>query len=81
MARNMEMDRRTIPTYIALRKFVGVCSLAILLFTDGRRARATDSTFLLKADSGNFGVYFPTYLANGFFSVYNSIRGTDPTHS
>jgi trehalose/maltose hydrolase-like predicted phosphorylase len=39
---------------------------------------ATDPSFLLTATSDNFGSYFPSYLANGYFSTMTSPRGTDP---
>jgi hypothetical protein len=39
---------------------------------------ATDSSFLLTATSANFGNYFPSYLANGYFSTMTSVRGTEP---
>ena len=41
-------------------------------------AHATDPSFLLTASSDNFGNYFPSYLANGYFSTMTSIRGTEP---
>lgn len=39
---------------------------------------ATDPGFLLTGTSDNFGSYFPSYLANGYFSVMTSPRGTEP---
>jgi trehalose/maltose hydrolase-like predicted phosphorylase len=39
---------------------------------------ATDSSFLLTATSKDFGAYFPSYLANGYFSTMTSVRGTEP---
>jgi len=41
-------------------------------------AHATDPSFLLTASSDNFGNYFPSYLANGYFSTMTSVRGTEP---
>ena len=38
---------------------------------------ATDPSFLLEATSANWGAYFPTYLANGYFSTLTSVRGTE----
>src|ERR1039458_8650969 len=37
--------------------------------------------FDLTATRENFSLYFPTYLANGFFTTSSSLRGTDPTLS
>lgn len=42
---------------------------------------ATDPSFLLTATAKNFGDYFPSYLANGYFSVMTSPRGTEPDRS
>ncbi len=42
---------------------------------------ATDPSFLLTGTAKNFGSYFPSYLANGYFSVMTSPRGTEPTRS
>jgi trehalose/maltose hydrolase-like predicted phosphorylase len=39
------------------------------------------SGFDLTATERNFSLYFPTYLANGFFTTSSSLRGTDPTLS
>jgi trehalose/maltose hydrolase-like predicted phosphorylase len=42
-------------------------------------AGATDPSFLLTATSQNFDAYFPSYLANGYFSTMTSPRGTEPS--
>ncbi|MGH8235030.1 MAG: glycosyl hydrolase family 95 catalytic domain-containing protein [Rhodanobacteraceae bacterium] len=58
---------------------VSVFSL-LFLFALGLPASslcATDPSFLLTATSQNFGSYFPTYLANGYFSTMSSVRGTE----
>jgi len=39
------------------------------------------SSFLLSATAADFGRYFPTYLANGYFSVASSPQGTAPALS
>ncbi|HKU79308.1 MAG TPA: glycoside hydrolase family 65 protein, partial [Rhodanobacteraceae bacterium] len=39
---------------------------------------ATDPSFLLAATAKDFGAYFPSYLANGYFSTMTSVRGTEP---
>jgi len=60
------------------------CSLIVLLFllflAPGILAAASPS-FDLTATKENFNLYFPTYLANGFFTTSSSLRGTDPTLS
>ena len=33
---------------------------------------------MLTGTSENFGTYFPSYLANGYFSTMTSVRGTEP---
>jgi protein-glucosylgalactosylhydroxylysine glucosidase len=42
---------------------------------------ATDPSFLLTASSDHFGSYFPSYLANGYFSTMTSPRGTEPSRA
>ncbi|MDA3912582.1 MAG: glycoside hydrolase family 65 protein, partial [Oleiagrimonas sp.] len=43
-------------------------------------ARADDG-FRLTATHEDFGRYFPTYLANGYFSTMSTPRGTGPAHA
>jgi len=38
---------------------------------------ATDPSFLLTGTAENFDTYFPSYLANGYFSTMTSVRGTE----
>ncbi len=38
----------------------------------------SDPSFLLTATSKDFSSYFPSYLANGYFSTMTSVRGTEP---
>jgi hypothetical protein len=38
----------------------------------------TDPGFLLTATAKDFDAYFPSYLANGYFSTMTSVRGTEP---
>jgi len=40
---------------------------------------AGDSSFVLTGTAENFAAYFPSYLANGYFSTMTSLRGTEPT--
>jgi hypothetical protein len=42
-------------------------------------ARAAAGTFTLTATAANFAQYYPTYLANGYWSVASSLLGTAPT--
>ncbi len=42
---------------------------------------ASDPSFTLTATADNFGSYFPSYLANGYFSTMTSPRGTEPTRA
>ncbi|RDS85234.1 glycosyl hydrolase family 95 catalytic domain-containing protein [Dyella psychrodurans] len=42
---------------------------------------ATDPSFTLTASSKDFGTYFPSYLANGYFSTMTSPRGTEPSRA
>jgi trehalose/maltose hydrolase-like predicted phosphorylase len=54
----------------------GLCVLALLAPATG--LCATDPSFLLTATAKNFGSYFPSYLANGYFSTMTTARGTEP---
>jgi trehalose/maltose hydrolase-like predicted phosphorylase len=38
---------------------------------------APDATFILSATAEDFGNYFPSYLANGYFSTMTAPRGTE----
>ncbi|MFC4765191.1 glycosyl hydrolase family 95 catalytic domain-containing protein [Dyella koreensis] len=38
----------------------------------------TDPSFVLTGTAANFDSYFPSYLANGYFSTMTSPRGTEP---
>src|SRR6185312_415573 len=44
-------------------------------------ARAPDSSFILSATGGNFDSYYPTYLANGYWSLASTLLGTSPALS
>ena len=50
--------------------------LFLLFFSSGMHAAAP--SFDLTATDKNFNLYFPTYLANGYFTTSSSLRGTDP---
>jgi trehalose/maltose hydrolase-like predicted phosphorylase len=47
----------------------------------GPAVAATDPSFLFTATAKDFGRYFPSYLANGYFSTMTSPRGTEPNAS
>ena len=51
--------------------------LACLVFVSAAALADTDPTFLLTGTSKNFDGYFPSYLANGYFSTMTSVRGTE----
>ena len=53
---------------------------AALVAASGAHA-ASDPNFTLTATADNFGSYFPSYLANGYFSTMTSPRGTEPTRA
>src|ERR1700691_1135820 len=38
---------------------------------------SADDTFSLSASAEDFGNYFPSYLANGYFSTMTAPRGTE----
>jgi trehalose/maltose hydrolase-like predicted phosphorylase len=40
-------------------------------------AQAAGDTFSLSATAADFGNYFPSYLANGYFSTLTGLRGTE----
>jgi protein-glucosylgalactosylhydroxylysine glucosidase len=51
--------------------------LMCLALTAGPALAASDSSFTLSASAEDFGNYFPSYLANGYFSTMTSPRGTE----
>jgi len=53
---------------------------AALAAASGAHA-ASDPSFTLTATADNFGSYFPSYLANGYFSTMTSPRGTEPARA
>jgi len=54
-------------------KFHGAC-LACLALVSTTAFAETDPSFLLTGTSKNFDTYFPSYLANGYFSTMTSVR-------
>jgi trehalose/maltose hydrolase-like predicted phosphorylase len=62
------------------RKFRGVVVTPLLwlaLAGGSASGAATDPTFTLSASAEDFGNYFPSYLANGYFSSMTAPRGTE----
>ncbi|MFC5743901.1 glycosyl hydrolase family 95 catalytic domain-containing protein [Dyella tabacisoli] len=55
-------------------KCIGLCLIAALA---APAFGQTDPSFLLTATSKHFDSYFPSYLANGYFSTMTSPRGTE----
>jgi trehalose/maltose hydrolase-like predicted phosphorylase len=51
--------------------------LTLLALAAGRALAAPESTFILSASAEDFGNYFPSYLANGYFSTMTAPRGTE----
>ena len=52
-------------------------TLGLLLAAAGAGAAGTDPSFVLNAGPKHFEHYFPSYLANGYFSTMTSPRGTE----
>ena len=52
--------------------------LACFFFASTSTFADTDPSFLLTGTDKNFDTYFPSYLANGYFSTMTSLRGTEP---
>lgn len=55
--------------------------LALLACCLSAQAAHTPDSFRLTATARNFGHYFPTYLANGYFSTMSTPRGTAPARA
>ena len=53
-------------------------ALVLLAVASTSSFAATDPSFLLTGTSKDFDAYFPSYLANGWFSTMTSVRGTEP---
>src|SRR5580765_5089515 len=53
--------------------------VAVFCLLVSAAARATQADFELTATRADFDTYFPTYLANGYFSAQSSLRGTEAT--
>src|ERR1700730_17156715 len=51
--------------------------LTWLALTAGPASAASDPGFTLSASAADFDHYFPSYLANGYFSTMTAPRGTE----
>jgi len=51
--------------------------LVLPLLAWAAHADTPESSFTLRAGAADFGTYFPTYLANGYFSTFSAPRGTE----
>jgi trehalose/maltose hydrolase-like predicted phosphorylase len=61
-----------------LGEFRAACAVMAALALAAPRAHAdTDASFLLSASARDFGAYFPSYLANGYWSTMTGPRGTE----
>jgi trehalose/maltose hydrolase-like predicted phosphorylase len=60
------------------RLLVLLFQAAFLLAAGAAPVAAADPSFLFTATAKDFGSYFPSYLANGYFSTMTSPRGTEP---
>ncbi len=60
---------------------LALAALSLLSLVRSPVAAASTADFELVATERDFGLYFPTYLANGIYSAQSSLRGTDPTLS
>lgn len=58
--------------------FLACCALTAALSLPAFGASTTDQSFLFTATARNFGDYFPSYLANGYFSTMTTVRGVGP---
>ncbi|MGD0129725.1 MAG: glycoside hydrolase family 65 protein [Terriglobia bacterium] len=59
----------------------GLLVLCCFVFQLSGMAAGGDASFDLTATEKDFSLYFPAYLANGFFTTSTSLRGTDATLS
>ncbi|GAC1673334.1 MAG: hypothetical protein NVS9B2_21830 [Steroidobacteraceae bacterium] len=51
--------------------------MSSLSLAAGPALAEADSSFMLRASAADFGNYFPSYLANGYFSTMTAPRGTE----
>jgi trehalose/maltose hydrolase-like predicted phosphorylase len=59
----------------------GMIAPAVMAGVPAAPPRAAADAFRLTATQANFAQYYPTYLANGYWSVASSLLGTTPTVS
>jgi len=65
----------------SMRKICPFIVLSFAVFLPATILAESGPSFELTATQENFGLYYPTYLANGFFTTTSSLRGTDATLS
>jgi protein-glucosylgalactosylhydroxylysine glucosidase len=65
----------------ALKELLRAASCAVIVLAAATAGAETDASFLLSAGSADLPRYFPTYLANGYFSTLSSPRGTEVSRS
>lgn len=68
-------------THRSLRGVRLLVPLLALCGASGAPGAETDPSFLLTAGAADLASYFPTYLANGYFSTLSTPRGTEATRS
>ena len=75
-------ERQKVSRWSGCLWFVRSLFLVSLLVAWGTPAfAAEDPTFNFTATEKDFDLYFPAYLANGFFTTTTSLHGTDATDS
>jgi trehalose/maltose hydrolase-like predicted phosphorylase len=67
-----------VPTAMA-RVPAGMAPISTATARVSTTLQAAPDTFTLTATQANFAQYYPTYLANGYWSVASSLLGTSPT--
>src|SRR6202047_5548360 len=60
-----------------MRSVILVLAWLALASPSGQALADPDSTFTLSASAADFDNYFPSYLANGYFSTMTAPRGTE----
>src|ERR1700736_1015092 len=60
-----------------MRSVILVLAWLALASPSGPALADPDSTFTLSASAADFDNYFPSYLANGYFSTMTAPRGTE----
>src|SRR5947209_18721382 len=80
--RGVAADGGRAPAAASLRPVLVAASVSAMLSSPAAAAPAREpapDTFELTATERNFENYYPTYLANGYWSMASSLSGTGPT--